>query len=216
MPRRVRLAPAPKPTPPSGRSEGPIRRARQFFLAVGRARRGLLPEDWRFVDAYLAPGERALFARMTRADQAHCVAVARAALLLFDQEESPEQRGEEAPEESRRVLVAAALLHDVGKSGTNLGLLARVAVVLVQAWAPRWARAFEAGDEPSRGWAWLGAARRALKDALRAQREHAVRGAQMAAAAGSDPRVVALIRDHHRQAPAEGLLALLMEADRRF
>lgn len=213
---RVRLVRGPTPTRPRRRPEGPIRRVRQFFLAMGRGRRGLRIEDWSFVDAYLTPRERSLFAQMAPADQAHCVAVAHAALRLFDTACGPGRREEESYEESRRVLAAAALLHDVGKSGTNLGLFARVAVVLLQAWAPGWARSLEEEDEPPGKRARLGAVQRGIRAALRAQRGHAARGARMAEAAGSDPRVVALIRDHHGVEPAQGLLAFLVEADRRF
>lgn len=83
----------------------------------------------------------------------------------------------------------AALLHDVGKG--RLATWQRVAFVMLDATAPRWARRIEA--EHGAGW----------RRALWRLRHHARLGAEALAAAGSDPRVIAIVAAHTQPPPPD-------------
>lgn len=147
-------------------------RVRQFLGAL-RAELGL----WRPPDlsAHLSEGELSLFQRMSRADQRHAVAVWQALRAA----------GERDP-----WLLRAALLHDVGKAESGLGLWHRVAFVLLSAlWPGLLARLAKGGG----GW----------REGFRVLQHHAERGAQLACDAGASPLVVALIRNHHATGKGE-------------
>jgi len=66
----------------------------------------------------LLDGEQALWRRMSGPDRRHAVGVARDTIRLL------------APDVPRREVIAAALLHDVGKVESALGTLSRVGVTL--------------------------------------------------------------------------------------
>jgi hypothetical protein len=122
---------------------------------AGSLRRGA-PADEAWAIAQLHPAERALWQRMPDADRRHAVDVAR---TIGD-----------APRE----VVAAALLHDVGKIESGLGTFARVGATLLGALGrERWG---------GRVGAYL---------------RHDELGAALLAAAGSDPLTVAWAREHH-------------------
>jgi len=163
-------------------------RVRQFFRAVTAplAREGAAPE----VDA-LTPAQRALFYRMSAADRRHSVAVYRALERLGPQP---------------RDLMVAALLHDVGKAAASPPLWVRVAVVLLERFAPRLLE-WLGGGEP-RGW----------RRPFVVYRRHPEIGAEWAAGAGCSPLTVALIRRHHEQIEGldgeeERLLRVLQQVD---
>lgn len=86
-------------------------------LAGSVTARPLSDAEVRLVETVLLPVERPLFAALSRADQRHAVLV----LERFD------RILPSAAVEARR----AALLHDVGKSVSGLGTLARVVATLV-------------------------------------------------------------------------------------
>jgi len=145
------------------------------------------------VETHLPPALRPLFQSMRRAEQAHSLAVLRALL----------RQGHTDPD-----LMAAALLHDVGKTRVPLRLFDRVLVVLGQSLLPAAARAWSTGA-PS-GWRrpWVVAA------------QHAGWGAEMVAHAGGSARLEAMIRRHHEiplspTTEIEGLLTALRVADGR-
>jgi HD domain len=169
-------------------------RARQFFMALGAVAEPYYLDQAR---AALTPAQTALFARMQPAEQAHAVNVYRQLV----------EQGETSPD-----LLAAALLHDVGKCLSPLRLWERVFIVL--AWAVIPAQARRWGSLPAdelRGW------RRAFVVA----QEHPIWGAALAAEAGSSERTVALIRRHQEAVPAaadgdlERLLLQLQAVDDR-
>jgi hypothetical protein len=95
-------------------------------------------------------------------DRAHTLAVARQ-VAVADADSGPP-----------RWLVAAALLHDVGKAHADLGIVGRIAAALLELAHIRRA--------PGRLGAYL---------------SYPERGASMLIDAGADPRVVAWAREHH-------------------
>jgi len=121
------------------------------------------------IAARLTPAEQALFQRYSRSDQWHTYRVMKT-LQASGQYQPP--------------LLKAALLHDVGKSCVDLSAWERSWIVLVEIVWPRKAAAW--GEYEPAGW------RRPF--VVKAQ--HPAWGAEMAAAAGSSPLVVELIRRH--------------------
>ncbi|TML57967.1 MAG: HD domain-containing protein [Actinobacteria bacterium] len=123
---------------------------------------GPKPADATWADERLLAGERELWRRMSRTDRRHAAGVARRVERSL------------GPDATRPVL-AAALLHDVGKTVSGLGTWGRVVATLVGA---------------VRGRVRPGGA---IGDYLR----HADLGAALLAEAGSDPLTVAWAREHH-------------------
>ncbi len=142
--------------------------AARFFSSLRKG--GPTADDEGWAERQLLPGERALWATMSDADRRHAVAVARRVAAQL------------GPEATRPVL-AAALLHDVGKAASALGTFGRVAATLVIA---------AAGRPRASGWTG-GPARRVGLYA-----RHAEVGADMLERAGSDPLTCAWAREHHR------------------
>ena len=127
--------------------------ARRFF---GSLRRGA-PADEAWAMSQLTAGEREVWSRMSDADRRHAVDVAHVI-------------GKDAP----RPVIAAALLHDVGKVESGLGTFARVgATVLGSLDRERWG---------GRVGAYL---------------HHDELGARLLEHAGSDALTVAWAREHH-------------------
>jgi len=168
-------------------------RVRQFFWALGAR---MNTASWVEVEAILTPPQMALFRRMPRYDQRHCLDVARTLRAA----------GQGQPD-----LLTAALLHDVAKSSGPLRLWHRVAIVLLEAFAPGWL-------------AWL--AREVAPGHWRypfyAHRVHPEIGARWAEGAGCSPLAVWLIARHQPPVGQEGddpvpherrLLAALWQAD---
>ena len=149
-----------------------MHRAGQFFRALGAR---MEPAAWAEVEALLTPAQLALFCRMPRYDQRHSLNVARTLRAA----------GHDHPD-----LQIAALLHDVAKSSGPLRLWHRVAIVLIEAFAPRWL-------------AWL--ARQAGPGHWRypfyAHRCHPEIGARWVEEAGGSALAVWLIA--HHQSPAD-------------
>jgi hypothetical protein len=120
----------------------------------------------------LSEGELALWRRMSRADRRHAVGVGR--------------RVERAlGHEAARPVLAAALLHDVGKVAAGLGTYGRVVATLAGA---------AAGRRTAEVWTQGKGFTRKVGLYLR----HPDLGADMLAMAGSDPLTVAWARQHHR------------------
>ncbi len=164
-------------------------RVGQFFTALtAPLTRIVLGEAGQF----LSPAQRALFERMAAPDRRHALTVFRALRERGVQEED---------------LLVAALLHDVGKAESPPSIWVRVAMVLLERFAPHWLARISAGEP--RGW------RRPFVIYWR----HAEIGAELAARAGCSPRTVDLIRRHHTPVPpprgeVDPLLVMLQEVDR--
>jgi putative nucleotidyltransferase with HDIG domain len=126
-------------------------------------------ETTRAALAELTAPEAELWLQMSGPDRRHSAAVAGRVRL---------ELGAGAP----RAVIAAALLHDVGKLDSSLGTFARVGATMVS-------RARAAAWTAPTGWR------------LRVARylDHASIGAAMLDRAGSDPLTVAWARDHHRR-----------------
>lgn len=142
--------------------------------------------DDRWARSQLLADEQALWSRMTRPDRRHSVAVAR----------DVERR---LQGEASRPVLAAALLHDVGKLDSGLGTYGRVVATLCAKVAGR-----EAGQVWSQG--------RGFTRRVGLYLRHDELGAQMLELAGSDALTVAWAREHHRPREQWTVPPLLAEA----
>jgi len=141
-------------------------RVRQFLAALtARVSRADLAE----ADSHLPPQARALFRRMPRDGQAHALRVLR----------DLKGTGHDHPS-----LLAAALLHDAGKSAARVTPLTRSIFVVVKRITPAWL-----GRLPDGGW----------RAPLVALRDHQLIGAEWARAAGCDEMTVSLIARHQER-----------------
>ena len=131
---------------------------------------------WRNVESILTPSELELFRRHAPADQKHSYRVLRAL----------QAAGEGDPH-----LLAASLLHDIGKTQVRPTLWDRVAGAVGERLFPALARNWGVA-EYSR---W--------RRPFIIRRQHAVWGAEMARQAGSHPSTLLLIRRH--QDPAQSI-----------
>jgi len=145
---------------------------RRFFGSLWPGGPSAEGEAW--VQARLLPGEYELWRRMSGPDRRHAIAVA--------------HRVERAlGHEATRPVIAAAMLHDVGKVASGLGTFARVGATIV-------------GLGGGLGQARDMQRRRGLTRRVGLYLRHDEIGADMLAVAGSDPLTVAWTREHHRPA----------------
>jgi hypothetical protein len=164
-------------------------RVRQFASAL-LAR--VSPDDLREADEVLPPNAQELFRRLNVLDQRHSLNVMRAL----------RRQGHAEPD-----LLAAALLHDAGKSAARIAPWHRAVIVLSKRFAPG-LLAWLSSGEP-RGW----------RRPFVVHRQHTEIGAEWAAQAGCSALTVSLIRRHQeplRRAPLdeeERLLVALQRAD---
>lgn len=149
---------------------GPIHLARRFVGSLSP--RPLSAADHAWVSDTLGAGERRLWDRMSLADRKHAAGVAREVDQRLDDATPP--------------VLAAALLHDVGKIESGLGTFGRVlATVLAGAVGRARASAW------STGW----------RARIGAYLRHPEIGAELLDAHGADPLTVRWAAEHHR--PAE-------------
>jgi hypothetical protein len=133
---------------------------------------GASAETW--VEARLLPAELTLWRRMSGPDRRHAVGVA--------------ARVERAlGHEATRPVLAAALLHDVGKIESGLGTYGRVVATL---------SAKVAGAEMATTWR----KQRGFARKVGLYLQHDQVGGDLLELAGSDPLTVAWTREHHRPA----------------
>ncbi len=124
-----------------------------------------------WVDTMLLPAERALWGRMSGPDRRHAAEVGRTVERALGQD-------------AERPVVAAALLHDIGKIESGLRTYGRVIATLCGK---------VVGTEMAHTWRrQRGFTRRVGLYLL-----HADLGADLLALAGSDPLTVAWTREHH-------------------
>jgi hypothetical protein len=164
-------------------------RSRQFWKALFGRRKNLTSESFLH---YLTPSQQQLFRRMQPSEQVHA----------FQLLKSLETAGQVQPD-----LLAAALLHDVGKILYPLSIFDRVIIVLGK-------RLFPHGIQR-----WAEGTPKGLRLPFVVAEHHAEWGAELAAQAGANSLIVELIRrhqEHHLPIPAaqsERLLAVLQAAD---
>lgn len=165
-----------------GRGFGSLRHlAVRFVGSLSPAAPSVAGEAW--ARNWLTPAERELWARQSNADRRHAIEVAHGvAGMLGD----PDGAG--VPTE----VLAAALLHDVGKVEAGLGTFSRVVATAV---------ALAVGRERVAAWdAETGSAggRRGWAGRCGRYVTHDRRGAALLAGAGSAPFVVTWAREHHQ------------------
>ena len=146
---------------------GPVHLARRFFGSLSP--RPLAPADDEWVAETLVAGERGLWDRMPLADRKHAAGVAREVATML-------------PDPPRPVL-AAALLHDVGKIESGLGTFGRVLATVVGAVVGR-----------DRAASWSGSG---LRGRVGSYLRHDRIGAELLQGAGADPLTVTWAREHH-------------------
>ena len=149
-------------------------------------------EDLALAQAHLPSALWDLFRHMSPGDQAHGLRVLRSLLA----------RGESAPN-----LLAAALLHDVGKSHVRLRLVERILIVVISWFAP--------DRVPQWGMGELASWRRPFVIAV----QHPAWGAEMIRQAGGPELLAKLVLRHDDELPPnpareiDRLLHRLQEAD---
>jgi len=164
-------------------------RSRQFWKALFGPRKRLTSES---LLLYLTPSQQQLFQRMQPSEQAH-------ALQIF---KSLETAGQVQPD-----LLAAALLHDVGKILYPLSIFDRVIIVLGKRLFPR------------RVQRWAEGTPKGLRLPFVVAEHHAEWGAALATQAGATSLTVELIRRHQENhlinplSQTERLLAALQGVD---
>jgi len=166
---------------------------------VGQFLRSVFPhistDERQLVTHFLPSALTDLFFNMSLSDQVHSLRVLQD--LLQDGQDDPD-------------LLAAALLHDVGKSLHPLNPLQRVVVVLANRLAPRWVIRM---GQP--------AGVRGLRKAMSTAVQHPRWGAELVSQHGGSARLVGLIRYHQEPANASSLadlkpyITLLQRADNR-
>ena len=143
--------------------------ARRFFGSLRPGGPSAADQAW--LDEQLLPAERALFARLPGPDRRHAAGVARKVQRSLGHE-------------ATRPVLAAALLHDVGKVESGLHTYGRVVATV---------SGKVAGPDMAHTWRrQRGFARRVGLYLL-----HAPIGADLLELAGSDPLTVAWARQHH-------------------
>ena len=142
---------------------------RRFLGSLVPAGPRAADEAW--VAEVLLPGELELWRRLSRADRRHAAGVAR-------------QVERTLGHEATRPVLAAALLHDVGKLDAGLGTYGRVVATLATA---------AAGTSSAEAWSRSRGFTRRVGLYVR----HPELGGDRLALAGSDPLTVAWTREHH-------------------
>jgi hypothetical protein len=143
---------------------------KRFFgslLPVGPKR-----ADAQWATEQLLDTERELWGRMSRQDQRHAAGVARRVSGALGSE-------------ATRPVLAAALLHDVGKVDSRLGTFGRVAATLC-------------GKLAGMDMAELWRSKSGFTRRVGLYLQHDELGAQALEFAGSDPLTIAWAREHHR------------------
>jgi hypothetical protein len=150
--------------------------AARFFHALSPA--GPKPPDEAWARSQLVEGEQALWGRMSGPDRRHAVGVARDTIGLL------------GTERAGRDVVAAALLHDVGKVESGLGTFGRVGVTVAARVAGRSRLLHWSSEAPAMG-------RPSPRARIGLYLTHDRLGADLLTAAGSEPLTVSWAAEHH-------------------
>ncbi len=160
----------------SGSRLRPLHRATRFFgsLLGGSP----APGDDEWAAQWLNEREVGAYRKMSAADRRHAIAVARAVLANLG------RIGLHEADDAARWVMAAALLHDVGKSVAGLGTYGRV-VATLSGWI--------GGHDMAASWADT----RGFTRKVGLYLQYPELGADVLRMAGSDERVVAWAAQHH-------------------
>lgn len=164
---------------------------KRFFGALNPAGPSAADEVW--VESVLGAGSgtHRLWAEMSGPDRRHAVGVAQRAELAAGASSTPD-------------LIAAALLHDVGKITSGFGTLARVPITLIGAGG---------GRSRAERWTAAGGVRGRIGRYLR----HPEEGSELLRSAGAPALAVAWALEHHRPPPRwtvpQAAAIILKEAD---
>jgi len=168
--------------------------AGRFFGALVPVGPRRADEDW--AQENLLPGERPLWRRMSGADRRHAVGVARRTVA--------ELQTSAGGTVADRDVVAAALLHDVGKIEAGLGTWARAGVTFAAMATGRdhllsWSGAADMQPAAQAGQAARAGSRRASwRQRIGLYLSHDRVGAELLSEAGSDPLTIHWAADHHK------------------
>ena len=121
-----------------------IKRIRQFIRATIAT---VSSTDNAFLAEYLNYAEQRLFYNMSLPDQAHALNVAHTAENILRHEAMGQKINE-------TLLIRAALLHDIGRTNSDMNTWGKVAAVLLHNFFPVLAKKLSASYRPSTGW-WL-------------------------------------------------------------
>jgi len=154
----------------------PIHRVQRFFRSVFSVAPS--QEQLAWATRFLSESEQRLFLRMPSVDQSHCLGVARAVSAHLDQVGLTESDSE------ARWLLAASLLHDVGKSVSGLGTYGRVVATVSEGLG---------GSDMGKHWAERGGMTRKVGLYM----QYPQLGADLLSLAHSDKRVIAWAAEHH-------------------
>ena len=145
--------------------------ARRFFGSLRPGGPSAIDAEW--AEAQLLPDEVVLWQSMSRTDRRHAAGVARRVEIALGNE-------------ATRSVLAAALLHDVGKTEANLGTYGRVIATISGA---------AIGRDPDIVRAWTRT--RGFTRSVGLYLQHPRIGGDLLAMAGSDPLTEAWTREHH-------------------
>ena len=176
-----------------------IRDIRKGFLFL-RRNQSITAEDLALLDRYLNEAEKECFHRMDEPDQIHSVHVARLCARSLAN----------CPQADERLVMTAALVHDVGKIGANLSLTFRTFWILGHKIAPRmleWVALRSASARPG-----------SLRQKMYVQITHPALGAEMLESTGTEDDVRLLVSETWQRGspgdPIEKRILLAADGDR--
>jgi len=137
-------------------------RIRQFFHGINAT---ISSDDTNFINSYLTNEEQDLFYKLRISEQRHCLNVA---------------NGCKKDIPNKTWFIKAALLHDIGKIGSNLTLINKSFVVIAMALN------LKENNMPS-----------FLREALYYKQNHAKLGYNLLKNIVTDERVLCIIKNHH-------------------
>ncbi|ABO50432.1 metal dependent phosphohydrolase [Desulforamulus reducens MI-1] len=169
-----------------------LTRIRQFWFAIFSK---MGSEDIQFVQSHLTLEEQSLFFQMDRPTQTHCLRVANTCLKLLGYNSGLDQK----------ILIKAALLHDIGKPANLITTIDRVLIVLLGALTRK----------PIEDLLKVLKGRGRFSKVLSAHAMHPQKGAVMARNFGLPQEIINLIEKHHQpiQSADPSELAILKKAD---
>ena len=175
-----------------------FRRVKQFFSAILAK---VNADDEVFLTDYLTIAEQKMFRQLTVPDQRHSLNVAYTAQQLAGR--SPRLR--------LRLLIRAALLHDVGRAQHNLSTANKILAVLLSATFPYFALQWAESDERPSNFSVI----ERFHQSLFIYYHHGEIGARRLQELGSELEIIQMVARHHQLAASDDAaeLVILRQAD---